>query len=87
MPSQALTEHICLVSAAVALVMEFIFKVMNRDKVGCFVYLFGLMMFTNNKDGRKYARAIASSATDSEAYQCKIILKFREKRKKIRLPV
>lgn len=51
--------------------------------MGCFVYLFGLMMFTNNKDGRKYARAIASSATDSEAYQCKIILKFREKRKKI----
>lgn len=32
--SQALTEHICSVSAAVALVMEFIFKVMNRDEVG-----------------------------------------------------
>lgn len=36
MPSQTLTEHICLVSADVALVMEFIFKVMNRDEVGWF---------------------------------------------------
>lgn len=82
MLSQALTEHICSVSAAVALVIEFIFKVMNRDEVGVWGTCLVLMMFKNNKDGMKCATCIAFSVTGSEEHSYKIILSFRRKSKK-----
>lgn len=76
--AKSVSDRTYLCGVSRCMVMEFIFKVMNRDEVGWFCLV--LMMFTN-KDGRKYATVTTSSVTNSEAHECKIFLKFRRKSK------